>query len=263
MSKTQMFATVSVSSRCDLVTISLLVSAAIALTAAAPATRQRADDDAKQRRPESATGVGGQPPHALDRRLLEGLNQPPVQPAVGKPQADDGAAAPQIRPNAPTPPAEGKAQPGQPVHPLTEIGRQMLAAKKGIAARDVSGETEQLQRKILDELDQLIEKACKAGSAGQGSARPMRSDTPDGQQPGAEAGRETGRPADDRQAAGKRPELNNPADVRRLVDKVWGHLPERVRNGVSNPSAEQFLPQYEALIEQYFRRLAEEENNPP
>lgn len=46
-------------------------------------------------------------------------------------------------------------------------------------------------------------------------------------------------------------------ELRRILRGLWGQLPERVRNQVSETIAEQFLPQYAPLIEQYYRRLAE------
>ncbi|TWT39708.1 hypothetical protein [Blastopirellula retiformator] len=44
-----------------------------------------------------------------------------------------------------------------------------------------------------------------------------------------------------------------------LIKEVWGQLPERVRQQLQNASVEKFLPKYERLTEDYFRRLAEEE----
>jgi hypothetical protein len=46
---------------------------------------------------------------------------------------------------------------------------------------------------------------------------------------------------------------------------VWGHLPERIRQQMMSRMVERFLPQYEASIEEYFRRLsdAERESDKP
>jgi hypothetical protein len=48
-----------------------------------------------------------------------------------------------------------------------------------------------------------------------------------------------------------------------LLKAVWGHLPERVRQEVQNASVEQFLPKYEKLIEDYYKRLAEDRQTYP
>ena len=40
---------------------------------------------------------------------------------------------------------------------------------------------------------------------------------------------------------------------------AWGHLPQHAREQMLQNSPERFLPQYELLIEQYYKRLAEEQ----
>lgn len=44
-----------------------------------------------------------------------------------------------------------------------------------------------------------------------------------------------------------------------LVRDLWGHLPERQREQILQPQSAEFLPQYAAEIEAYFRKLAEPE----
>jgi hypothetical protein len=48
------------------------------------------------------------------------------------------------------------------------------------------------------------------------------------------------------------------ARMRQTLDQIWGHLPARIRDQMQSGMAEEFLPQYEQLIEQYYQRLAEE-----
>jgi hypothetical protein len=43
---------------------------------------------------------------------------------------------------------------------------------------------------------------------------------------------------------------------------VWGHLPEQLRQQVSNYYRQQFMPQYSELLRQYYSSLAERESNP-
>lgn len=45
--------------------------------------------------------------------------------------------------------------------------------------------------------------------------------------------------------------------TRNLIQELWGHLPERDRQQVIQPTVETFLPKYELLITEYFKRLAE------
>ncbi|PHS11636.1 MAG: hypothetical protein COA78_09365 [Blastopirellula sp.] len=50
-----------------------------------------------------------------------------------------------------------------------------------------------------------------------------------------------------------------PIDARNaLLKETWGHLPEKIRQQLMNTSIEKFLPKYEKLTEDYFRKLAEE-----
>ena len=43
-----------------------------------------------------------------------------------------------------------------------------------------------------------------------------------------------------------------------MMKDSWGHLPPRVREQMLQNTPEQFLPQYELMIEKYYQRLAEE-----
>lgn len=42
-----------------------------------------------------------------------------------------------------------------------------------------------------------------------------------------------------------------------LVKKLWGNLPPHLRQQISNTQVDRFLPKYEQLTQEYFRRLAE------
>ena len=44
-----------------------------------------------------------------------------------------------------------------------------------------------------------------------------------------------------------------------LIKEIWGHLPPKTREQMLKSYGEQFLPQYEDLIVEYFKRLAEEQ----
>ena len=52
--------------------------------------------------------------------------------------------------------------------------------------------------------------------------------------------------------------ITDEKDLEALVKQVWGHLPDKVRDQMQNASVESFLPKYEKLIEEYYKRLAEE-----
>jgi hypothetical protein len=50
-------------------------------------------------------------------------------------------------------------------------------------------------------------------------------------------------------------------DVDELVKHLWGHLPQRSREQVLQSFSDEFLPKYEAEIEQYYRKLSEEQGD--
>ncbi len=58
-----------------------------------------------------------------------------------------------------------------------------------------------------------------------------------------------------------------PRSVRPLADAIWGHLPARERDELYQSFSEQYLPQYDRALREYFRALAEMQGegliNPP
>ncbi|PQO34517.1 hypothetical protein DTL21_13450 [Bremerella cremea] len=49
----------------------------------------------------------------------------------------------------------------------------------------------------------------------------------------------------------------SPEEQDALIKKAWGNLPPHLRKQISNTSMERFLPKYERLTQEYFRKLAE------
>lgn len=49
-----------------------------------------------------------------------------------------------------------------------------------------------------------------------------------------------------------------PVSPAEILDQAWGELPDRIRQELPTPKNESFLPGYEQLIEDYFRRLSED-----
>ncbi len=49
----------------------------------------------------------------------------------------------------------------------------------------------------------------------------------------------------------------SPEEQDALIKEAWGNLPSHLRKQISNTSMERFLPKYEKLTQEYFRRLAE------
>lgn len=100
-------------------------------------------------------------------------------------------------------------------------------------------------------------QGAASGSAPAGSAGSAQSGTHSAQiAQGAEAG---GRPVE-QPAMGRAegPSPNNSAEpLAGVLVRLWGELPERIREQVRQWPSEDFVPKYEALTEWYFRQLAE------
>ena len=193
----------------------------------------------------------------LDKRLLKDLDDDLLQ---GLPPA--------VKPKSPS--KDPQAQPaddataGEPggENPLEQIGQRMRAARKRLDQQDLSLETRELQREIVADLAKMIEQSRQrqqtsdkqGNQTGNGSA-----------QGGAEGGNPKPGPATDstnRVEKGSA-EAVETADVRDVLRRFWGHLPEKMREELQNSLSEQFLPQYEKLIEAYYQRLAEERGGSP
>jgi hypothetical protein len=198
----------------------------------------------------------------LETELLDGLDGPgPARGSVGKaagsdaPESIDRELLEQL--------GDGEdIELGGPQDPLTRIGRRMQLVRQRIAAEDTSESTQQLQQQIVRELEELL-KQCrqcqKQPSSGAPSASPPRgsdqqqpAQSPD-QRPSTKPARDSTTRIDQAEAA--RPTLEQRQE---MIRRAWGHLPAKVREQMQNAGVEQFLPKYEELIEQYYKRLAEQ-----
>jgi hypothetical protein len=194
----------------------------------------------------------------LDKELFEGLPPlPPTRPKAG--DAQPAGNSPTVDPPAATSEAETTLE-FAPTLPLARIGQQMLEVQSRIAGRDTSAQTQKAQQAIAAELAALIEQArqqcaaCKQGGSGSGQ--------------GALAGT-SGQPvpapprdSTDRIEQGTK-EAVETAEVHDLLRRFWGHLPDKLRDEMQSSLSEQFLPKYETIIEDYYRRLAEDPRGRP
>jgi len=179
-------------------------------------------------------GSGG-----LDLRLLDGLQ----------------GTAPDARP-ATLPAAGGVGLRGESQDSMARIAEAMRAVETRIARHDTSSTTQAAQRQIASDLAALLEEARqqpgasgKQGGSGRGSEQ-------------AKAG--TGNPAmGPPQGSANRVERGSSeqaktVDTKDLLRRIWGHLPDKLRDQMQASLSEEFLPKYEQIIEDYYRRLAED-----
>jgi len=174
----------------------------------------------------------------------------------------DGATARAA--NDPPAPTREAATDGEDVgaraeHPLRQIGAMMIGVRAKLRGRDTSQETQATQQKIIDGLSKLIETQQQQSSSSSSSAAAVedrRDESGDeqqqhrpstGEQPTATNGSAAAQDTDD-----------SAARARRLFQQIWGQLPDQVRQQIETPLHETFLPQYDDVIQDYFRRLANE-----
>jgi hypothetical protein len=222
---------------------------------------------------QSAPPAPGKAPKSLDEQLLDDLNQPdPLAPAVpgnNQPAPNDPAGA-QPQNSAQPKPLPGQVGEGEDIqlgdnqpHPLTRISEQMRSAQSLITQNDTSTRTQGLQQQILSDLEKLLEQTRKQCQA-------CQNPTGGAPQPGTSAGNKPAQDAGNKPPRDSTQRLGKPADptagqqlsMDDVMKEVWGHLPDKLRGRMQTVAAEQFLPQYQTLIEAYYKRLAEESARP-
>lgn len=130
-------------------------------------------------------------------------------------------------------------------------------------ARDPGVQTQRLQEEVIKRLDMLIAAAKKQQSQSS-SQQQQQQQKQEQQQQQAKQRQEAGAVAqsngEDPQEDGRRPG-GQTEPLREMLDAAsaaWGALPPRIRDALLQGGDEQFSSLYEAMTEQYYRRLAEQ-----
>ena len=150
--------------------------------------------------------------------------------------------------------------------------RQNMQNAQSVLAQPGSGNqsgtiklASRVQQGVVSDLDQLIASLskqcqCQGGQCDKPPQPNANSQPKPGSKPGAATAKSQA-PARD-----STDRLNStaaqPADkgnVDEAVKKLWGNLPERSREQMLQSFSDEFLPQYQLEIEQYYRRLSEEQ----
>jgi hypothetical protein len=164
---------------------------------------------------------------------------------------------------------EDLGQPGEDQDPFNRIARRMKQVESRIAHDQAGADTQQKQKQIMADLSSLIEKLnqqcqcqggeCKPGDKPQDSERskPGKGSKAGGSKSASNPARESSDKL--RNDPATKPNANAEA-IRQNMKDAWGNLPQRLREQMMQTSVDEFLPKYELMIEQYFKRLAEEEN---
>ena len=129
--------------------------------------------------------------------------------------------------------------------PLTEVAGKMALVVQDLVNVSTGEPTQEKQKKIVSQLDLLIEQlekecaACRGG--GRASANPNRglTDSVVAEGPGGSG------------------DLHDP----REHGKRWGQLPAHQRDRILQSLTEGFPPHYQRILERYYRRIASGESS--
>jgi hypothetical protein len=151
-------------------------------------------------------------------------------------------------------------------NPLAVIARAMMQVRERMSQSDAGPATLTLQKQIVTDLDRLIEQARK--SCGQckspGSQQSKRKAGMPGSKPSKTGAQKTGTKPEgvdaDQKGDGRSDKSGN-AEMDAMIKNLWGELPQHVREQMQQSPAEQFVPKYQQLIEDYFRDLSGKNRN--
>ena len=198
-------------------------------------------------------------PGLFEEELFQGLDKLPAIPKSTSrqqkpPKAERGPAIDAQRQRRLT---QGEDLGQRPGDSWSRIGDSMRNVEGRIAAGDLGKETQQLQKMIVQDLAGLMKQFRQQASdssfrPGMGAASSASSQAGDNQQNPA---------TDSTQRIG--PDTGSQVEseeVQMMMEELWGHLPARLQAQLRGAAVDQFLPKYERLLEQFYRRLAEQES---
>ncbi len=162
-------------------------------------------------------------------------------------------AAEPVEPEAPAPKPENQFD-----NPVRKISDLMTKAGKLLETLETGEPTQEEQKKILAELDRLIEMAEKSSSSSSSRQQQQQQQQQQMPQQPKNAGAGGGsRPAQD-ETDNLRPTTGRPGSGAPDLREIWGTLPQKTRDDVDQLLQEKIPAKYKKLIDRYFRALSEE-----
>lgn len=210
------------------------------------------------------------PSQSIDDELLKDLNSKVSEdlgPAETKPsEPGQGRGAEDPLPDKLSREL-GAAAVSEADNPLVEIAQQMRLAGAFLGRAQSGQRTQEVQADIVARLNKLIKQASSSGQCKPAASKPSLAERKKVNQPKPPS-KPSSKPAkqgkaakDSKNAMGK-PGAGHP-DPEQMISVLkqhWGELPEHAREQMlQGMGAEEFLPKYELLIEEYYKRLAEED----
>jgi hypothetical protein len=150
--------------------------------------------------------------------------------------------------------------------PLVRARQNMQQAGTILAQAGDVADARAAQARVISQLDELINGLCKQcqGGGSKPGEKPAQANKPAQPKPGAAKPGMSAiapRESDDAPRPAGEPRLGV-AEREALIKQLWGHLPEREREQMLQSFSGEFLPKYELELEKYYRRLAEERDEP-
>ena len=145
---------------------------------------------------------------------------------------------------------------------LARIGLRMQAVSERLEEADYARDTQQMQEDILADLEALIEQSASNSQAPR-SAESGRAES------GSSAGSGTGSEGnpDKKSATDSGSSTARDTALRRRITAgdqgLWGSLPKQVRDQLRNVSNEQVVQKYQPLVDAYYKRLSESDQQRP
>jgi hypothetical protein len=193
----------------------------------------------------------------LDEELLRALEGDETPKSKPKSQPAGGAGE------------GGKTKATKPASddPFLRLTEQIREVEERLRRAESGDETQQQQQKIVDDLEKLITQIEQQQQQQQSKSQSQPGQSqpkPGGQQPNQQSQdgtRESSKPRDS-QDGPRSPTAPGKADVgnlKSLLEKAWGTLPERERQAVMQTSVDDFPAKYQYVIEEYFKSLLKRE----
>lgn len=132
---------------------------------------------------------------------------------------------------------------------LESIRSKMKSVQEMLIQQKLSGDNQQIQEDIIKELE-LFSTDQQKRSGDKSRDKNKKDSQKNGDQAATSSNTSQDPDAKSSEENGKN------AGIQKRIDRIWGHLPDRLRKTELNIQSEQFLPKYRELIKAYFKRLA-------
>jgi hypothetical protein len=223
----------------------------------------------------AATGEKAPPSgvESIGGRLLDDLSPDAGQPVAPPKAARDARTTREIEDSlrASTPLHGLGAATSPAAQSLARVRNSMQQAQSLLSRPGADGklvaasQASPVQHQIISDLDKLIADLSKQCQCCNGQCQGGQCDKPPKPgakpgKPGASSGRTAARDSTDRLDRTTAKPVDK-GEVNEMVKALWGNLPERSREQMLQSFSDEFLPKYEIEIEQYYRRLSEEQGD--